>query len=157
MLKYDIMITVFTCNPNMMYTGQDLNIITCWWQDTGFGVLIGFTGPSWLVTIKNYAASANLHTYQITIAHAISFCYSLSWSLLGNGLRCALHVVRSSASVLTSSLDDSWLATDLQSGPVNFCWSSPAHTTLVLVIRPRVCTHLIGGLVGPRAGLDTLE
>jgi hypothetical protein len=51
---------------------------TCWWLDTGFGLVIGFTEILQLVTTSNYNAFANLHILQITATHAKSSQFTVS-------------------------------------------------------------------------------
>jgi hypothetical protein len=91
----------------------------------GFGLDIGFTGHLYtqLGTTSNYSTIANLHTLQITTAHAMSFpacCVFISRSLVG-----APNSEDSSASALKSSLHSLPYRTDL-AAPVVF-FITPRH------------------------------
>jgi hypothetical protein len=70
------------------------------WLSKGFGLEIGFINNLQIVTTGNYNALANLHTLQITTAHAEpSQCASTSCLLV-----MGLNNGDSSASVLMSLL-----------------------------------------------------
>jgi hypothetical protein len=92
------------------------NIVTCWWLDTGFGLIIEFIRCLLFVTTNNYKTFTSLlHRLQITTPHSKS-----SQSAISSRTRClvaasnngdSLYCIR--AQRLLSSTADGWWQTAL--------------------------------------------
>jgi hypothetical protein len=83
------------------------------WLETGFGLVIGFTGLLKLETTISYSIVANSHTLQFTIAGTKSSQYVFTRRCLGT----AVNNVDSSASAFTTLLAGHFLTTRLQTRP----------------------------------------